>query len=115
MAYCSNCGKEVTGAFCSNCGSEVKEEQLQIPHQQQKQSEEAKINIMALVGFVIACVSVLINFWGIVGIVALVFSVVGLVQIYNGNGKGKGFSIAGIVIGGISVLYGFIVLLILML
>src|SRR6185436_21189256 len=23
MAFCSNCGKSVTGAFCVNCGSQV--------------------------------------------------------------------------------------------
>lgn len=110
MTYCSNCGKEVNGNFCPNCGNSINIEQSQ----PQQQITVQKNNTMAIVGFVVGCVSIFLNFWGIVGIISLVFSVVGLVQIGNGNGKGKGFAIAGIAIGGFSVLYGFITLLLLM-
>ena len=72
---------------------------------------------MALVGFVLGfvlgCVSVLINFWGIVGLVALVFSIVGFTQINNSGGGGKGFAIAGMILGAIGVIYGFVVLIVL--
>lgn len=108
--YCKNCGKEVNGNFCPNCGNSINIEQ----NQPQQPINQQKTNIMAIVGFVIGCVSIFLNFWGIVGIVSLVFSIIGLVQINNDNGKGKGFAIAGIVIGGFSVLYGFITLLLLM-
>lgn len=107
MSYCPKCGTEVTGSFCQNCGCALNNE----PTQTQQVMNNAKLNIMALIGFVIGCVSIFLNFWGIVGIVALVFSIVGLVQINNTNEKGKGFAIAGIALGGFGVLYGFIVIL----
>lgn len=116
MAFCTKCGKEITGSFCPNCGNPVNgtQGQAQPMYQAPPPVSPQKLNIMALVGFILGCASIFLNFWGIVGIVSLVFSVVGLVQISNGNGKGKGFAIAGIVIGGFSVLYGFITLLLLM-
>ena len=58
-------------------------------------------------------VSLLLNFWGIVGIVAVILSTVGLTQIRNTNEKGKGLAITGIVVGSISVVYGFITLMLL--
>ena len=114
--YCSKCGKELedNAAFRPACGTKTTQEQEQAhstePMYSQQTTSNAKLNIMAIIGFVIACVSLLLNFLGIVGIVALVFSVVGLVQINGGNGKGKGFAIAGTVIGGLSVVYGVITL-----
>lgn len=118
--YCTNCGKQIDdGAmFCPECGTRMIQGQEQVhsaePMYRQQATSNAKLNIMAIIGFVIACVSLLLNFWGIVGIVALVFSVVGLVQVSGGNGKGKGFAIAGIAVGGFSVLYGVIAILILL-
>lgn len=118
--YCLNCGKQIhdNAVFCPECGTRSMQGQEQVhsaePIYRQQVTSNAKVNIMAIIGFVVACVSILINFAGIVGIVALVFSVVGLVQINGGNGKGKGFAIAGIAIGAFSVLYGFIMLLLLL-
>ena len=43
---------------------------------------------------------------GIVGLVATVLSAVGLAQVKSKNGKGKGFAIAGLIIGIISIIYG---------
>ena len=115
--YCKNCGKEVKGNFCANCGSSVNNGQhssCATHHQPYTSEKEQKLNIMALIGFVVGCISIFLNFWGIVGIVALIFSVVGFVQINNSNEKGKGFAIAGMIMGGFSIIYGFIVLILLM-
>ena len=121
--FCPKCGKELNEneEFCRSCGNRTDdgttvEQQFQTPFQSQYQTqppyEKQKINIFALIGFVVACVSLLINLWGIVGIAALILSIIGVSQINQGQGSGKGFAIAGSIIGGISVIYGFIVLLI---
>jgi len=115
--YCSNCGAQLSdaAAFCSKCGSPTASRQGQYTqgntYQQYTpppyQQNVNKINTMALVGFIVACASLLLNLWGIVGIAGLALSIVGFVQIKNTGENGKGFAIAGIVIGGVSVLYGF--------
>lgn len=117
--YCSKCGKDVANGatFCDNCGNRLYNEQEQ-PTQNttniyQQAVSKPKLNIMALVGFILGCVSFLINFWGIVGMVALVFSIVGFTQINNNGESGKGFAIAGMILGAIGVIYGFVVLVVL--
>ena len=114
---CSKCGKDVANGtiFCDNCGNRLYNEQEQPIHNTINTYPQAvtkpKLNIMALVGFILGCVSFLINFWGIVGMVALVFSIVGFTQIKNNGGRGKGFAIAGMILGAIGVVYGFVVLI----
>ena len=67
--------------------------------------EQASNNNLALAGFIVALVSLFINFGGIVGLVATILSAVGLSKVKT-TGKGKGFAIAGLVIGIISIIYG---------
>ena len=116
MAFCTKCGKEFTGSFCSNCGNAVNgtQSQSQVAYQTQRPVTEQKLNVMALVGFILGCVSLFLNFWGIVGILALVFSIVGLTQINNMGGKGKGFAVTGIILGAIGVVWGVIALFLMM-
>ena len=134
--FCPNCGRQLpdTAVFCPSCGATMAKSQephneyrqntyqQHQPHQQHQQHQphashtpqnlyragKPPLNIMAIVGFIIGCVSVLISFWGIYGTVALVLSLVGLVQINNNGGGGKGLAIAGMVMGAVSVLYVFI-------
>ena len=107
---CKKCGMEATpdAAFCNYCG-------CKLDHPQQSTAQQAeskqKSNIMAIVGFILGCVSLLINFWGIVGIVALIFSIVGIVQINNSGEKGKGFAICGIILGVLGVIWGMVALI----
>lgn len=132
MAFCSNCGSQIgdESKFCPNCGktldaqnagqqqtqttqtSQPNYQQGYQPNYQQTQTKP-KLNIMALVGFILGCVSILINFWGIVGIIALVFSIVGYTQIKNTGNGGKGLAITGIILGAIGVVWGFISLILL--
>ena len=67
---------------------------------------QGQSNPLALSGFIVALCSLLSNFGGIVGLVATVLSAVGLAQVKSKNGKGKGFAIAGLIIGIISIIYG---------
>ena len=55
------------------------------------QIEQKKSNALAIIGFVL-------SFLGAYSIFGLILSIVGLIKSKNLDGKGKGFSIAGIVI-----------------
>ena len=66
---------------------------------------QGQSNGLAIAGFVVALVSLLINFGGIVGLVATILSAVGLSKVKS-TGKGKGFAIAGLIIGIVSIIYG---------
>ena len=46
-------------------------------------------NVFAIVGFVLGIISFFLNFFGIVGILAVVFSAIGLSQISKNQQKGK--------------------------
>lgn len=61
---------------------------------------EGNINTLALVGFILSMSSFLLVFTALPG---LVVSIIGLKQINEGNGGGKGLAIAGIVIGALYV------------
>ncbi len=62
-------------------------------------------NGLALAGFIVSICSLFINFGGIVGLVGTVLSAVGLSKVKT-TGKGKGFAIAGLIMGIISIVYG---------
>lgn len=66
---------------------------------------------MCIVGLVISCISLLLNFWGLVGIAGTVVSVIGLNSCKQKNENGKALAIIGIVIGVFSILYGLIAIL----
>lgn len=104
---CPNCGKEFTGNFCSNCGTVVNI-QNQPPYQfQQPNMVNNKTNGMAIGGFVLSCVSILMC-GGIASIIGLILSIVGLSQIGKNGEKGKGLAIAGIIISSILFVFGII-------
>ena len=115
--FCRNCGKEIKteDVYCPYCGKNQKElnqEQTQKyvyrPSQEERSSyKETKMNTMAIAGFVIALVSLFLSFWkgGVVGLAALILSIIAMRKIRENKEKGKGFAVAGIIIGAISVLY----------
>lgn len=65
-----------------------------------------RMNGLCVAGFVVGIVSVFLNFWGIMGIVALVLSAMGLSSCAKHNQRGKGLAIAGLVLGIIGVVWG---------
>lgn len=69
-----------------------------------------KINSLALAGFITSIISLFLNFWGIVGIVGVVLSSVGLAQISSKKEHGSGLAISGIMIGVFSILYAFYII-----
>ncbi len=102
--------------FCDNCGTELQEGQdicLKCGKIINKKATSSEMNSLALAGFIVALVSLFLNFWGIVGIVATVLSGVSLPQIKSRAQQGKGLAIAGLIIGIFSILYGLYTILML--
>lgn len=96
--FCTNCGAELTDEqdICVKCGKMVKKS---------NSSNENK-NTMAVTGFVIAIVSLFLNFGGLVGLAATICSGIGLSKTKEFDGNGKGLAIAGLIIGILSIIYG---------
>ena len=105
--FCKICGKEINdnAVICPHCGCQVTSVESPVV-----KNEKDKINVLCLVGFVLACVSWLIALWGIVAIAGCTLSIVGIVQANRKNERLKGLGIAGIVVSGISLIYTIIVL-----
>ena len=111
--YCPKCGNLVGDAanYCPNCGSYVgspeygQSDDVQCA-QQRRYAEPPIYSSYAIAGFVAAIISLFINFWGIVGIVALVLSIIGEMECKNKGKKGSVLAVIGIVIGALSVVFG---------
>ena len=75
----------------------------------EKQNDSVSGTIIA--GFVLGLISWFLNFFGIVGIMAIVFSAIGLSQLSRTNQKGKVLAIIGLVLGITNVIYAVLGLL----
>lgn len=105
--YCHNCGKEIQdgSAYCSYCGAP----QSSAPHYNRAdagwdetfrsaQQQAADYDWWSLGGFALALLGIG-HVWGIIG---LGLSIFGFFNCRNTLKKGRGFAIAGIIIGSIS-------------
>ena len=115
--YCYNCGTQLpeNANNCPSCGikTEVEQTEYSNPEQTNNISPEMmqqynayvlqnRTNSLALVGFILSIVFSLFT-CGLLSIVGLVLSIVGLTEINKTGEKGKGFAIAGIIISAISI------------
>lgn len=102
--FCSNCGAKILNEkqdICLNCG-------ILLKRQYNINSRGIKTNSMAVAGFIVALCSLILNFGGIIGVIATLLSGIGISQINSSKEKGIGFAIAGLIIGIISIIYGII-------
>ncbi|MBQ2714380.1 MAG: DUF4190 domain-containing protein [Clostridia bacterium] len=58
-----------------------------------------KLSALAIAGMVLGIVGMIFSFYGVVPVLAIVFSGIALKQINEGKYKGKGFAITGLVLG----------------
>ena len=107
--YCTKCGKELKkeDIFCGYCGNQMIEE----TEDGEKVVTVSKTNGLAVAGFVVSLASLLINFWGITSVVGIILSAVALSQIKKTNESGKGFALAGLIIGIIGIIIMFVAFL----
>lgn len=118
--FCKNCGKEIRdgSVFCTECGAtqhvtiapSANGSSNSMPTSQPA-TQKKPYNTMCILGIVISGISLLLNFWGIVGIAGTIVSVLGLQNCQKKNENGKTLAIIGIVIGVISIVYGVISLM----
>ena len=116
---CDKCGSEVdsNAKFCPNCGAKIepteKAERVEVVETTVKGDSYNKVNnteigynVMSIVGFVLSFIPI-----PKFRLVALVISIIALVQISKTKEKGKGLAIAGIAISSLIVIYGLIALI----
>ena len=116
---CDKCGSEVdsNAKFCPNCGAKIesteKAERVEVVEATVKDNSGNKVNnteigynVMSIVGFVLSFIPI-----PKFRLVALVISIIALVQISKTKEKGKGLAIAGIAISSLIVIYGLIALI----
>lgn len=68
---------------------------------------ENRTNGLSIAGFVVSCVSMIIDLFGVMGVVGLILSAIGRSRAVNEGGK-TGLATAGIVLGVIGVIWGVI-------
>jgi len=121
MAFCSNCGKNIDNGvkFCPYCGSSVNssnnEPVVQLSQNQSSVTDTGKdseikktLNVMALIGFISGLISWFLNFFGIVGIIACIFSGIGLGKFNKETENNKWMAIIGLISGGINIIYALV-------
>lgn len=111
--YCRNCGTKIneTDKFCQNCGTEQNSNVIQQqnvnnqqPNNNVVQGGTKKVNGLAVASFVCSMVGIVV-FGIIMGILAICFGAVSLNRTkYFPEETGKGFAVAGIVVGIIEVI-----------
>lgn len=72
---------------------------------------EGRRNGAAITSLVLGIIGMVLSFWGVVSLAALVFGVVGLQHVRNQGRRGRGLAIAGIVLGAIGVVWGIVSLI----
>ncbi|MBE7035348.1 MAG: DUF4190 domain-containing protein [Ruminococcaceae bacterium] len=102
--YCKKCGSVLreNTVYCDRCGTGAN-----------IKSKTKQTNVLAIIGIIVAGISIFLNFWGLVGIASVILSSMGLIQINKTGEKGKGMAITGISIGAFSILYGFLMIIVL--
>ena len=75
----------------------------------QLENSNNSYNGLSIAGFVLGIISCFLNFFGIIGIVAVVLSSIGLSQISRDYQKGKALAIIGLVLGTINIIFALFV------
>ena len=112
--YCASCGEELNPdiKFCENCGALVKEKTKTVVVTEQVNNTNTPIkssNTYSIVGFVMSIINIpvtLITCCGapLLGIPAIIVSIIGLVKAKDYDGDGKGLAIAAISISAVLIL-----------
>lgn len=119
--FCINCGHKIedNAKFCSECGTTQQETSQTSTHNVGNHSNPAPrstiqtvpYNTMCITGLVISGISLLLNFFGLVGIAGTIVSVIGLIDCEKKKENGKSLAVCGIIIGVFSIFYGLIAIL----
>ena len=100
---CPKCNRknDDTAIFCIYCWKEMKLEEIK-----EVKIVRPRLNPLALAGFIVSMASVSVGLFGLGGIVGIVLSSIGLSKVKKNNERGRGFAIAGLIVGIIAVIFG---------
>ena len=110
LIKCPECGKEVSDEAncCPNCGYVLKKAKNVNEFVELNEEKESKVHPLCLAGMIVGICSLFIDFFGLVSLVGLVISIVGITK---GNQRSKKFAVTGIVCSSIEFVLKFIQLL----
>lgn len=118
--YCVNCGKKINDdvMFCPECGaaqerpeqSGANTEKHVYGLENQPEVKKTSYNTMSIVGLSVSGASLVINLYGLVGVLGIILSIIGLISCKKNNESGQILAIIGIVIGVLSVAFAFIII-----
>lgn len=106
MVKCNRCGTIYPQEMksCPHCGAEepVYDQQGAIRYGQVP-SQLPPYNGMAIAGFVLSCVSMVLCCFPVTALVGLILSIAGMQQITRTGMRGRGLAIAGLILNGLSL------------
>lgn len=112
MAYCKNCGNDVTGVkFCGRCGSSVEVQSVQPVNTVQQTGSNLPTDGMGIAGFICGLLGVLAC-CGITSIPGLICSLISMSKVKKGlvDPSNKWMGITGLVLSIIGIVLLLIVL-----
>lgn len=91
--FCKNCGKEIDdkAVICIHCGVAVQ------PLTAVRETEEKKMNVFGIVGFILSIVAFFLSFYCVVPVCAVVFSAIGMTKRKNCTSANK-LTLAGLIL-----------------
>lgn len=110
MAFCTNCGKEISkeDKFCPSCGERTDESDVitistDLPQANTSGNGNDNDNGIAIAGFICA----ILGF----NIIGIILSAIGISNANKNGGKNKGLAIAGVIISCIRLVIAIIVVI----
>ena len=125
--YCIKCGKEIpdNSVFCPVCGakqdgtpqaagagsapSDARTDYAQPVNQ--SPIRKAQYNLLCILGLVISLISLVFNYFGLVGLGGVIVSVIGVVLCNRRKENGRILGVLGILFGAVSVVTAVIAML----
>jgi len=108
MVHCRECGKQISNMAqaCPSCGCPV----TTPTESGQTLNGVKKRNTLALAGFVTGLASLILNFFGIVGMGAAILSGIALGKFNNETENNKWMAVVGLILGCIGMIWGLVVM-----
>ncbi len=105
MAFCTECGRKLTGddKFCPSCGLKIGEEVITVSTTDSTSTISESDNGIAIAGFICAIFGL--------NIIGLILSAIGISNANKNGGKNKGLAIAGVIISCIRLVISIIIII----
>lgn len=86
-----------------------RQQALNTKYDQSQQMPADQTEGLCIAGMIVSLISLMMNLFGLVGAAGLVLSIAGIIRCSKNGTKGKAMAVIGIAVGGISVLFGILV------